>query len=252
MFLFYRLLLAHIIADFPLQTKQIFKVKMNTKWGVLLHSSIILIFSFLFAFPYLENLRVIIIIIVIFATHTIIDKIKLDYSKKNANQGIKIFLLDQFLHISIIASLTFYFEKNYLLISPFNNAFLNYLIHLYNNDIFIISLIGYIATIFFIPVLLIFIKEEDISYEPEKSNKQKILSIKIPANQTIDKFYRLFLTLSANYLDDKYIIIIFICFVIISLIPYQISAERTEKVYNQKRILNTSLAIFIGIILKMI
>jgi len=252
MFLFYRLLLAHIIADFPLQTKQIFKVKMNTKWGVLLHSSIVLIFSILFAFPYLENLRVIIIILIIFATHTIIDKLKLEYSKKTNNQSIKIFLLDQFLHISIIAALSFNFGKIYLLISPFNNVFLNYLIHLYNNDIFIISLIGYIATIFFIPVLLIFLKEEDISYEPEKLNKQKILNIKIPANQTLDKFYRLFLTLSAQYLDDKYIIVIFICFVIISFVPYQMSAERMEKVYNLKRILNTSLAIFIGIILKII
>jgi len=252
MFLLYRLLLAHIIADFPLQTKQIFKVKMNTQWGVLLHTLIVLIFSILFAFPYLENLRVIIIIIIIFATHTIIDKIKLEYSKKNANQDIKVFLLDQFLHISIIAALSFNFEKIYLLISPFDNAFLNYLIQLYNNDIFIVSLIGYIATIFFIPVLLIFIKEENIPYEPEKLNKQKILNIKIPANQTIDKFYRLFLTLSAQYLDDKYIIIIFICFVITSLIPYQISAERREKVYNLKRIINTSLAIFIGIVLKMI
>ena len=80
---------------------------------------------------------------------------------------------------------------------------------------------------------------------------KKILNIKISTNQTIDKFYRLFLTLSAQYLDDRYIIIIFICFVIISLIPYQISAERIEKVYNLKRIINSSLAIFIGIILKM-
>jgi len=252
MFLFYRLLLAHIIADFPMQTNQIFKVKTNTEWGVLIHTLIVLLFSILFTFPYLEAPKVIIILWVIFLSHTVIDKIKLEYSKKNANQDIKIFLLDQFLHISIIAALSFNFEKIYLLISPFNNAFLNYLIQLYNNDIFIISLIGYIATIFFIPVLLIFIKEEDISYEPKKLNKQKILNIKIPANQTIDKFYRLFLTLSAQYLDDKYIIIIFICFVIISLIPYQISEERTEKVYNLKRIINTSLAIFIGIVLKMI
>ncbi|GAG70003.1 unnamed protein product, partial [marine sediment metagenome] len=54
------------------------------------------------------------------------------------------------------------------------------------------------------------------------------------------------------YLDDKYIIVIFICFVIISFIPYQMSAKRIEKVYNLKRIINSSLAIFIGIILKMI
>jgi len=252
MFLFYRLLLAHIIADFPLQTNQIFKVKTNTEWGVLIHTLIVLIFSILFAFPYLEAPKVIIILLVIFLSHTVIDKLKMEYSKKTKNQSIRILLLDQALHIAIIAVLTFNFTESYLLSSPFNSAFLNYLIDIYNSDIFIVSLIGYIATIFFIPVLLIFIKEEHISYEPVKLNKEKILNIKIPANQTIDKFYRLFLTLSAQYLDDKYIIIIFICFVIISLIPYQISAERTEKVYNLKRIINTSLAIFIGIVLKMI
>jgi hypothetical protein len=96
------------------------------------------------------------------------------------------------------------------------------------------------------------IREEGIPTNPKKLKEQKILNIKIPANQTIDKFYRLFLTISAQHLDDKYIIIIFICFVIISFIPYQMSAERTEKVYNLKRIINSSLAILIGIILKMI
>ncbi|GAH19060.1 unnamed protein product, partial [marine sediment metagenome] len=123
---------------------------------------------------------------------------------------------------------------------------------IYNNDIFIISLIGYIASVFFIPIILMHIREEGIPANPKKLKEQKIINIKIPANQTLDKFYRLFLTISAQYLDDKYIIIIFICFVIISFVPYQMSAERIEKVYNLKRIINTSLAIFIGIILKMI
>ncbi|GAI59406.1 unnamed protein product [marine sediment metagenome] len=97
-----------------------------------------------------------------------------------------------------------------------------------------------------------YIKEEGIPTNPQKLKKQKIINIKIPENQTIDKFYRLFLTLSAQYLEDKYIIVIFICFVIISLIPYQMSAKKMEKVYNLKRIINSSLAIFIGIVLKMI
>jgi len=252
MFLFYRLLLAHIIADFPLQTNQIFKVKTNTEWGVLIHTLIVLIFSVLFTFPYLESPKVIIILLVIFLSHTVIDKLKMEYSNKTKNQSIRILLLDQALHIAIIAVLAFNFTESYLLISPFNSAFLNYLIDIYNSDIFIVSLIGYIASVFFIPIILMHIREEGIPTNPEELNKQKILNIKIPANQTIDKFYRLLLTLSAQYLDDKYIIIIFICFVIISLIPYQISAERTEKVYNLKRIINTSLAIFIGIVLKMI
>ena len=251
MFLFYRLLLAHIIADFPLQTNQIFKVKTNTEWGVLIHTLIVLIFSIFFAFPYLEDPKVIIILLVIFLSHTVIDKLKMEYSKKTKNQSIRILLLDQALHIAIIALLAFNVTESYLLSSPFNSAFLNYLIDIYNSDIFIVSLIGYIASVFFIPILLMHIIEEGIPANPQKLKKQKILNIKIPANQTIDKFYRLFLTLSAQYLDDKYIIIIFMCFVIISLIPYQISAERIEKVYNLKRIINTSLAIFIGIVLKM-
>jgi hypothetical protein len=235
-----------------MQTNQIFKVKMNTKWGVLLHSSIVLIFSIFFAFPYLEDPRVIIILLVIFLSHTVIDKLKMEYSKKTKSQSIRILLLDQTLHIAIIAVLAFNFTESYLLSFPFDSVFLNYLIDIYNSDIFIVSLIGYIASVFFIPILLIHIKEVGISSNPQKSKEQKIINIKIPTNQTIDKFYRLLLTLSAQYLDDKYIIVVFICFVIISYIPYRMSAERIEKVYNLKRIINSSLAIFIGIILKMI
>jgi hypothetical protein len=252
MFLFYRLLLAHIIADFPLQTKQIFKVKTNTEWGVLLHTLIVLLFSILFVFPYLEDPKVIIMLLVIFLSHTVIDKLKMEYSKKIKNQSTRILLLDQVLHIAIIAVLTFNFTESYLLSSPFNSVFLNHLIDIYNNDIFIISLVGYIASVFFIPIILMHIREEGVPTNPEKPKEQKIQKIIIPANQTLDKIYRLFLTLSAQYLDDKYLIIIFICFVIISYIPYQKSAERIEKVYNLKRILNSSLAIFIGILLKMI
>lgn len=252
MFLFYRLLLAHVISDFPLQTNQIFKVKANTEWGVLIHTLIVLIFSILFTFPYLEDLKVIIILLVIFMSHSVIDKLKMEYSKKTKNQSIRILLIDQALHITIIAVLTCNFTESYLLSLPFNSAFLNYLIDLYNNDIFIISLIGYIASVFFIPILLMHIREEGIPANPKKLKEQKILNIKIPENQTLDKFYRLFLTISAQYLDDKYIIVIFICFVIISFVPYRMSAERVEKAYNLKRITNSSLAIFIGIILKMI
>ena len=252
MHLFYRLLLAHIIADFPLQTNQIFKVKTNTEWGVLIHTLIVLLFSILFAFPYLENLKVLIILLIIFLSHTVIDKLKMEYSKKTKDQSMRILLFDQALHLTIIAILTFSFTESYLLSSPFNSVFLNYLIDVYNNDIFIISLIGYIASVFFIPILLMHIGEEDIPDNPKKLKEHKILSIKITENQILDKFYRLFLTLSAQYLDDKYIIIIFICFVIISFIPYRVSEERIEKVYNLKRIINSSLAIFIGIVLKMI
>jgi len=219
---------------------------------VLIHTLIVLIFSILFVLPYLEDPQVIIILLVIFLSHTVIDKLKLKYSKKTKNQSIRILLLDQALHIAIIAALSLNFTESYLLSSPFNNVFLNYLIDIYNSDIFIIGLIGYIASVFFIPILLMNIREENITANPKKIKESKILNIKISENQTLDKFYRLFLTLSAQYLDDKYILVIFICFLIISYIPYHMSSERIKKVYNLKRIINSSLAIFIGIILKMI
>jgi len=184
MFLFYRLLLAHIIADFPMQTKQIFKVKTNTEWGVLIHTLIVLIFSILFAFPYLEDPKVIIILLVIFLSHTVIDKLKMEYSKKTKNQSIRILLLDQALHISIIAILTFNFAESYLLSSPFNSAFLNYLIDIYNSDIFIVSLIGYITSVFFIPILLIYIKEGDIPTNlPKLTKNNKYKNTNKPSNR---------------------------------------------------------------------
>jgi hypothetical protein len=46
------------------------------------------------------------ILSIIFLSHTIIDKIKLEYSRKTNNQRIKIFLVDQILHIAIIVVLT--------------------------------------------------------------------------------------------------------------------------------------------------
>ena len=167
MHLFYRLLLAHVVADFPLQTSQIFKVKTNTEWGVLVHTLIVLIFSILFVFPYLEDPKVIIMLWLIFLSHTMIDKLKMEYSKKVKKESIKILLLDQALHIVIILVLTFNFTKSYFLSSPFNSVFFNYLIDIYNNDIFIISLIGYIASAFFIPILLLHIGEEGIPANPK-------------------------------------------------------------------------------------
>jgi len=94
-------------------------------------------------------------------------------------------------------------------------------------------------------------EKEDITDESVTSLVPKKIKIKIPENQTIDKSYRLLLTISTQYLDDKYIAIIFIGFIIANFIYYQIGAERIEKVYNLKRIINTSLAIFIGLVLKM-
>jgi len=250
--LFIRLLLAHFIADFPLQTKEVFHIKSNTEWGVLLHTTIVLVFSTLLSFQYLENPRVIMIVLIVFITHTIIDKVKLDYLKKNNNNDIKIFILDQFLHISIIFFLTFNFNQEYLLVSPFKNAFLDYLIEIYNNDILMIYLIGYILSVFLIPILLLYVHGDVKETQTEKITIRKKVYIKIPSNEIIDKIYRFFLTISTQLLKERYIILIFLMFLTANFFQSKMNPYKVDKVFNLKRILNTSLAIFFGILLKFI
>ena len=251
MFLFYRLLFAHIIADFPLQTSQIFKIKMNTQWGVILHTLIVLIFSILFAFPYLENPKVIAVLLIIFLSHTVIDKLKLEYFKKTNTHRLKIFIIDQVLHISIIAILAFNFPEKILLTSPFNNVFLSNLIHLYNNDILYIKFTGLVLSIYFIPILIMFVKEKRSSYNKQSTN-QKTNNINISVNTNIDRFYRLSLTLFAQYLASRYLILIFILFIVISIILYKLKPDKIKKIYNLTNTINSSLALFIGILLKFI
>ena len=52
MFLFLRLLLAHFIADFPLQTTSVYVIKVRDKHGLWVHTSIIFLMSLLFVYPY--------------------------------------------------------------------------------------------------------------------------------------------------------------------------------------------------------
>jgi len=192
------------------------------------------------------------IVLIVFITHTIIDKVKLDYLKKNNNNDIKIFILDQFLHISIIFFLTFNFTQEYLLVSPFKNAFLDYLIEIYNNDILMIYFIGYILSVFSIPILLLYIHGDVNETQTEKITIRKKVYIKIPSNEIIDKIYRFFLTISTQILEERYIIFIFLVFLAANFFQSKMNPYKVDKVFNLKRILNTSLAIFIGILLKFV
>lgn len=54
MFIFDRLLLAHLLADFPFQTNWIYAQKLKSIWGVILHCGIVTLFNIIFLFPYLH------------------------------------------------------------------------------------------------------------------------------------------------------------------------------------------------------
>lgn len=90
------LFLAHLVADFPLQTNYLFQVKRNSTAGLLLHGGIHALTAFL-----LTGLRWDLWYVWLFllGSHTLIDWAKLNY--KSSIQW-RSFLLDQFIHFLVL------------------------------------------------------------------------------------------------------------------------------------------------------
>lgn len=99
MFLFWRLLLAHLTADFLLQPDWVFRIKSRHRWGVLLHGGIVGLTTFLLAAPYLSSARVITLLICALIIHIFQDKAKIIFASQVARDNLWTFLLDQFLHV---------------------------------------------------------------------------------------------------------------------------------------------------------
>jgi hypothetical protein len=102
MVLLWRLLLAHVIADFPLQTDAVFAVKRDIKWGVFLHGTLFLLTALLLTGPYLRTPAVIGGLIFLWLFHVAVDKTKLALADRGLGDHLGYFLLDQALHIGAI------------------------------------------------------------------------------------------------------------------------------------------------------
>ncbi len=102
MIIFYQLLLAHLIADFPLQFNELFKLKVKSKWGVLLHGAIVGVVAILFLLPYIFCIWMWVAIIILIASHFLIDYARVIFARKTNLDNLWIFLLDQFCHIGVI------------------------------------------------------------------------------------------------------------------------------------------------------
>ena len=98
MYLFLRLLLAHVLGDFPLQFDSIFRLKTRSVWGIALHSLIFVICAVLLSIPFLHQGLMWWYIIFLGIAHFITDKVKFWLTEegwKNRNA----FWMDQFIHI---------------------------------------------------------------------------------------------------------------------------------------------------------
>lgn len=141
MFLFLRLLLGHLIGDFPFQTDETYKRKIHGFGGQVFHAFVAGLTLLLLAWPYLLNIEVWYLVLLLTVLHVVFDWMKTNV----INRCLPIFwafVLDQALHIgSLLLVLFLDFSRRP---SDIQQPFLL----LYNNDKFIMLLIGYFLASF--------------------------------------------------------------------------------------------------------
>jgi len=140
MFIFYRLLLAHVIADFPLQFTRLYRFKIESRLGSFVHSGIFSLLAILLVWPYWNLARMWEFIFFLWMVHGIQDWLKVLVFEKYYLNNIWVFLLDQSLHVGFLGVL-FLFGLGRL--TP--PEILSKLISLYNDNGLVIYAIAFIS-----------------------------------------------------------------------------------------------------------
>lgn len=152
--IFYRLILAHLLADFPFQTNKIFSVKIKYAWGVLLHCSIVWLTCMVVMYPYMHHFRMQILILLLTITHIFQDKAKIRYNLKIENNNVWTFVFDEIIHVFIILLVSI---DAYDLV-PKIGFMPDWLESLYWNNKFIIAAIWYVILTYGANILIGYIK----------------------------------------------------------------------------------------------
>jgi hypothetical protein len=139
MFILLRLLLAHFIADFPLQFNKIYELKNKSLVGGIPHALIVAICFIACSWPYLGIPGIWVFIYFFSFLHLFQDSTKIKLGSRK--YSIWLYLLDQLFHIVTIS--TILVTKLKYLTPPQENG--NLFITLYNNNLFVVFLIVFIA-----------------------------------------------------------------------------------------------------------
>ncbi len=96
----YRLLLAHFLADFPLQPNELYRFKSRSIWGSVLHGCVFgLLATALSARVFLPLWWIILLLTV---SHILVDHAKVVFFLRKDRDNLLVFLLDQALHLAFI------------------------------------------------------------------------------------------------------------------------------------------------------
>jgi len=153
MFIFLRLLLAHLLADFALQTDYIYYLRVKFSWGVVFHSLVFAGLSVILLTPYLNEQRTWLLIAILWGSHTLLDKLKNNYIFSTGEDSIWWFLMDQVVHlIIIIGGCLVMNSMQPMTLPPFYQG-------IYHSDLFFRYANGYVFTLF-VPVALVYYIEK--------------------------------------------------------------------------------------------
>ena len=105
MFLFLKLVLAHMIADFILQFEELYRLKLKSWTGHFLHALIHGMVSFLLLFPYLQDPFIWVFVAAITVIHYFQDQMKYSLQAKDPKNIFWYFTADQIFHVLFLASI---------------------------------------------------------------------------------------------------------------------------------------------------
>jgi len=169
MFIFIRLILAHLIGDFLLQFDLVHALKVKSPKGLLLHVGIVLGCLLIFCTPYFDQPVTWLFLSYIGLTHYIQDWAKIKFTSQSKHQ-LFFFCLDQIVHIAFIATLFWTSLRNIdPLANPNNNLFLD----LYNNNTIILYFITAITASYAGHYMIILFKKDYLNIDRPYSVLEK-------------------------------------------------------------------------------
>ena len=105
MFLFLKLILAHLIADFILQFEELYQLKVRSFLGHLLHALIHGLVSLAILYPYWNEPVIWAFVAGAVLIHLAQDLIKYSFSKKTPANTFVYFTADQFCHVLVLSTI---------------------------------------------------------------------------------------------------------------------------------------------------
>ena len=237
MIIFWLLLLAHLLADFPLQTYAIFSQKKSSKWGVMPHIIVYAATNISIFLPFLKNIYFLVGIFFLIVIHGLIDRVKLILTRPARKDTTLAFFLDQAIHV-IILVFVYQWLKNHF---PDNELTKWWL---YQNPQYIAIFCGLIISVFSGTIIIHYVVLDVERF------RYKNPSLTIPFPKGIDKYsgyLERFIATSTFLLGGGFVIASFLIFLPRAMVDWK---HKEKRIIFIETLLGCGISITVGLFLK--